>query len=72
VVAVVEEDGGGVPVELFLGHKGAALEDEDALAGLCEVKGKRAAAGSGSDDDCVVMIRHERLDADLDRNAMRF
>jgi hypothetical protein len=33
VVTVLEEDGGGAPVKFFLGKEGAALEDEDALAG---------------------------------------
>ena len=58
VVAVVEEDGGGIPVEFFLGEEGAALEDEDALAGAGEVEGEGSAACSGADDDCVVGIRH--------------
>ena len=59
VIAIVEEDGGGRPVEFFLGHKGAALEDEDALACLSEAQGEWASAGSGSDDDRVVGIRHD-------------
>jgi hypothetical protein len=37
VVSVVEKDGGGVPVELFLRHEGAALKNEDFLAGLGEL-----------------------------------
>jgi hypothetical protein len=59
VVTVLEEDGGGAPVELLLRHEGAALEDEDALAGLREMERKRAAACAGADDDCVVWIRHK-------------
>ena len=58
VVAVVEEDGGGVPVEFFLGEKRAALENENALAGLGEMEGEGSAAGSGSDDDGVVLVGH--------------
>ena len=59
VVAVVEEDGGGVPVEFFLGEEGAALEDEDALAGAREMKGQGSTASACADDDCVVWIRHD-------------
>ena len=59
VVAVVEEDGGGVPVEFFLGKEGTALEDEDALAGAGEVEGEGSAASAGADDDCVERIGHE-------------
>jgi len=33
VVAVLEEDGGGAPIEFFLREEGAALEDQDTLAG---------------------------------------
>jgi len=44
VVAVLEEDGGGVPVEFFLGKEGAAFEDEDALAGAGEMEGEGSAA----------------------------
>ena len=58
VVAIVEEDGGGVPVEFFLGEEGAALEDEDALAGAREMQGQGAAASACADDDCVVGICH--------------
>ena len=58
VVAVLEEDGGGVPVELFLGKEGAALEDEDAFASAREMESEGSAACAGADDDCVVWIRH--------------
>lgn len=37
VIAVVEKDCRGVPVEFFLGKEGTTLQDEDALAGACEV-----------------------------------
>jgi hypothetical protein len=46
------------PVEFFLGKEGAALEDEDALAGAGEMEGEGSAACAGADDDCVVWIRH--------------
>ena len=57
VVAVVEEDSGGVPVEFFLGKKGSTLEDEDAFACVREIEGESSAAGSGSDDG-VVLVGH--------------
>ncbi len=63
VVAVLEEDGGGGPVEFFLREEGAALEDEEGLAGAREMEGEGAAAGSGPDDDGVVDGGHEGLDA---------
>ena len=65
VVAVVQEDGGGGPVELLLGQEGSALEDENALAGPGKAEGKGAAAGSGTDDDRVVGVRHVALDAGI-------
>ena len=58
VIAVVEEDGGGVPVEFFLGKKRAALEDEDAFARLGQMERECAAPCSGSDDDGVVVVGH--------------
>jgi len=58
VVAVVDEDGGGVPVEFFLREKWAAFKDEDALSCLREMKGESPSAGSGPDDDGVVLIWH--------------
>jgi hypothetical protein len=61
VVTVIEKDGGSVPVKFLLGEEGAALEDEDTLAGLCEVEGEGAASCPGSDDDGVVLIGHEVL-----------
>jgi hypothetical protein len=59
VVAIVEEDGGGVPVKFFLREEWTAFEDEDALAGLGEMQGEGSATGSGSDDDGVVLGGHE-------------
>jgi hypothetical protein len=58
VITVVEEDGGGVPVELLLREEGAALDDEDALACAGEMEGEGSAAGAGADDDCVEGIGH--------------
>jgi len=59
VVAVLKEYSRGIPVELFLGKKRAALEDEDTLARACEMESKGSAASAGANDDCVVGIRHE-------------
>ena len=56
VIAVVEEDRGGIPVELFLRQEGAALQDQDLLAGLGEVQGERSAARSGADDNRVKFV----------------
>src|SRR5271154_5532074 len=58
VVAVVEEDGCGVPVEFFLRKEGSALEDENALPCLRQVEGEGSSAGTGPDDDGVVWVRH--------------
>src|ERR1700733_11506157 len=58
VIAVVEEDGGGIPVEFFLWQKSAALEDEDALPCLGQMKRQCAASRSSSDDDDVVLVVH--------------
>ncbi len=63
VIAIGKKNRGGGPVELFLREKRAALQDKDALAGLSKAQGEWAAAGSGTDDDRVVGIRHARLDA---------
>ena len=58
VIAVIEENGGGVPVQFFLRHERTALQDENILAGLSQVESKRSTAGAGSDNDCVVLSRH--------------
>ena len=63
VIAVLEEDGGGGLVELFLREKGAALKDQDGFASPREMEGEGAAAGSGTDDDGVVDGGDEGLDA---------
>jgi hypothetical protein len=38
VIAIIEKDGGGIPVELFLRHEGSTLKNQDLLAGLGELK----------------------------------
>jgi hypothetical protein len=58
VVAIVEKDGAGIPVELFLRKERAAFKDKDALARLREVQGESPAASAGSDDDGVVVVGH--------------
>ena len=60
VIVIVDEDGGRAPVEFFLREEGTALEDEDALACLREVKGECASAGSASNDDGIVLVWHGR------------
>ncbi len=55
VVAVVEKDGGGIPVKFLLRHERTALKDEDFLASLGEVQSESSAASSGADDDRVVL-----------------
>jgi Fic family protein len=59
VIAVIEKDSGGVPVEFFLGHERTAFKDEDVLAGLGEVKGERSAACAGAYYDDVVRNGHD-------------
>jgi hypothetical protein len=61
LVAILQEDGGGRPVELLLRQEGTALEDENALAGLGQPQRERTAAGAGSDDDRVVGIGHASM-----------
>ena len=56
VIPVVEKNGGGVPVQLFLRHEGAALQYQDVLAGLGEMESEGSAAGSRADDNCVVVV----------------
>ena len=38
VISVIEEHGGCVPVQLFLGHEGTPFQDENLLAGLSQVE----------------------------------
>jgi hypothetical protein len=74
VIAIVEKDSGGVPVEFFLGHEGTALKDQDILAALCKVKSKRSTACSSADDDRVVFDCHSgkmRIDAPLSLRTIR-
>ena len=58
VVAVVKEDGGGIPIQLFLRHEGTALKDQDILTGLGEVESESSATCAGADDDRVIFSRH--------------
>ncbi len=57
-VAVVHEDVGGLPVLRFPGQPVAALQQQDPLARRRQVPGEGTAAGSGTDDDDVVPVRH--------------
>ena len=58
VISIIEENSGGVPVELFLRHERAPLQDENVLAGLSQVESEGSTARAGSDNDCVVLSRH--------------
>ena len=62
VVAVVQEDGGGVPVELLLWHEGAALQDQDVLARLGQVQGQRPATRPGANDNRVKFVLRIHLE----------
>jgi hypothetical protein len=61
VVAVVEEDCRSVPIEFFLREKRASLKDQDVFACVGEVECESSTAGSGTDDDGVVVVGHEFL-----------
>ena len=58
VIAVVEEDGLGVPVQLFLRHERATLKNQYVLVGLGQVQCKRSAACSRANDNRVVLGGH--------------
>ena len=58
VIAVIQENRGGIPVQFFLRHERTPLQNENILPGLSQVESKRSAAGAGSDNDCVVLSRH--------------
>ena len=60
VITVVDEDGGCVPVELFLRQERTALDDQDIFAGTGKMQRKRSAARPGSNDDRVVLRGHNR------------
>jgi hypothetical protein len=62
-ITVVEEDSGGVPVELLLRHEPAAFEDQEALASLRQTVGKSSSTCAGTDKDCVVDRCHSPFDA---------
>ena len=55
-VAAVDEHVLGRPVLGFAGQPATPLEQQDALARRGEVPGQRAAAGTGADDDDVVVV----------------
>ena len=61
VISVIEENSGGVPVQFFLGHERTPLQDENVLAGLSQVESQGSTARAGSDNDCVVLSRHNGL-----------
>ncbi len=61
VVAVVQEDGGSVPVELLLRHEGAALKNEDVLSRLGQVQSQRSASRPAADHNRVVFAWHIHL-----------
>src|SRR5262249_37176114 len=56
VVLRVDVHGARAPVVLLARHEVAALEEEDALAGVRQRERERAAAGPGADDDDVVGV----------------
>src|SRR6185369_10896258 len=57
LVLAQEIDGFRIPVVLLARHIVAAFEDQDALACWRKFVGQGSAAGAGSDDDHVVMVR---------------
>jgi hypothetical protein len=61
VVAIVEENGGRIPVEFFLGHERAALEDEDFLPRLGQVQGQRSPSRPSANHNRVEFLRHAHL-----------
>ena len=69
-VAVVHEDRLGEPVLELARQPAATLEKQDALPRRCEVAGERAAAGTGTDDDHVVIV-HASSSATAVQNSSR-
>ena len=55
-VAVLDEDLVGVPVLDLAREPVAAFEDEDPLAGRCQVSGEGPATGATADDDDVEVL----------------
>src|SRR3954447_10303078 len=70
VVSLAAEDLPGVPVLALAREVAAALEQQDALARWRKTMGQRPAAGTGPDDDHVVVIHAPALD-ERDRRAPR-
>src|SRR5580658_7146007 len=62
VVAVVQEDRGCVPIKLLLRHEGAALQNEDLLAGLGEVQGQCSTTRPSADHDRIKVVCHAHLE----------
>src|SRR2546422_885714 len=60
-VTALQIDRLGVPVLLLPRHEATPLEDEDTLARRGQRVKERAAAGSGPDDDHVIVGGHEDL-----------
>jgi hypothetical protein len=58
VISVIKENSGGVPVQFFLGHEWTAFQDENVLASLSQVESQSSTSRAGSDNDCVVLNRH--------------
>ena len=56
VVAVFDEDRIGIPILFFAGQECAAFKDENTFSTRSETLCESATAGSGPDDDEVVMI----------------
>ena len=55
-VAVVDEDVVGGPVRRLAREPVASLEEQDLLAGGCQVASERSSAGAAADDDDVVRV----------------
>src|SRR5262249_39455568 len=60
-ITVLDEHLFGVPVLRFARHPAAAFEQQDLLAGRCQVISQRAAAGAAANDDDIVGSRHGLL-----------
>src|SRR5215813_7713779 len=57
-VSIVDEDSLRIPVQSLTFQPVAAFENQDALAGGCEVASQGTSAGSTPDDDDVVIAWH--------------
>ena len=61
VVAVIKEDFLRAPVLLLAGKEGSPLQYQDAFAGMGQTVGNGSPAGTGADNDEVVVLAHGRL-----------